>query len=535
MPSTARKATQTAQEIEGRLEFMELDARCRTQLRSLAQTIERDLSKGLDHFYEKVRQTPETRNFFSSEDHIRGAKGAQMDHWRAILTGRFDEDYAQRVRAIGSVHARIGLEPRWYIGGYSLIAEQLVHGALADIWPAGGPFSRRKTSSDDAATLVSCLLKAILLDMDLSISVYVEEAEAARRREQQKAMDTMASTVKAFTTAIEQLANRNLAYRIDDELPEGYDQLKSGFNEALSQLSETIEQIAAAAGQINSGSEEIRSAAEDLSGRAERQAAAVEQTAAAVEEITAAVKSTTERAENAGKLVSRTRKNAEQSGEIVTKAVEAMDRISGSSDHITRIIGVIDEIAFQTNLLALNAGVEAARAGDAGKGFAVVAQEVRELAQRSAGAAKEIKQLIVNSGEEVKAGVDLVGETGKALTTIVAEVQEISAHVDAIIESAREQSAGLAEINVSVSSIDQGTQQNAAMAEELTASAHALGSEVNSINSMLCGFSTSQTVRANRTGGPETFAAVDSSPARDLGRMVVRAFGGAAAEDWQEF
>jgi len=534
MPSTAQKATQTAQEIEGRLDFMELDPQCRAQLRGLAQAIERDLSKGLDRFYDKVRRTPETRGFFSSEEHIQGAKSAQMDHWRAILTGRFDEDYAKRVRAIGSVHARIGLEPRWYIGGYSLIAEQLVRGALADIWPASGPFSKRKTSADDAATLVSCLLKAILLDMDLSISVYVEEAEAARRREEQKAMDTMASTVEAFTSAIEQLANRNLAYRIQDELPDGYEQLKSGFNAALEQLSQTIEQIAGAAGQINSGSEEIKSAAEDLSGRAERQAAAVEQTAAAVEEITAAIKSSTERAENAGQLVSRTRKNAEQSGEIVTKAVEAMDRISGSSEHITRIIGVIDEIAFQTNLLALNAGVEAARAGDAGKGFAVVAQEVRELAQRSAGAAKEIRQLIVNSGEEVKSGVDLVGETGKALNTIVAEVQEISAHVDAVIESAREQSAGLAEINISVSSIDEGTQQNAAMAEELTASAHALGGEVNSINSMLRGFRTSRTIYGSGTGGSDNMAAAHSSPARALGRKVASAFGGGAA-NWQEF
>ena len=535
MPATAHEVTRTAEEIEGRLEFMELDAQCRTQLRGLARVIERDLSKGLDHFYDKVRQTPETRKFFSSEEHMRGAKDAQMDHWRAIVTGQFDDDYADRVRAIGSVHARIGLEPRWYIGGYSLIAEQLFHGVLADIWPAGGPFSRQKHSADEAAARVSCLLKAILLDMDLSISVYVEEAEAARRREEQKAMDTMTATVAAFTAAIEQLASRNLAYRITDELPDGYEQLKSGFNSALNQLSETIEQIAGAADQINSGSEEIKSAAEDLSGRAERQAAAVEQTAAAVEEITAAVKSSAERAENAGQLVSRTKKNAEHSGEIVRNAVEAMDRISGSSEDITRIIGVIDEIAFQTNLLALNAGVEAARAGDAGKGFAVVAQEVRELAQRSATAAKEIKQLITNSGDEVKSGVDLVGETGKALKTIVAEVQEISEHVEAIILSAREQSVGLLEINTSVSSIDEGTQQNAAMAEELTASAHSLGSEVFSINTMLHGFRTSRTIRASGSGAPQDRTEAHPSPARNLGQIVASAFGGAAAEDWQEF
>ncbi|MFZ2102144.1 MAG: methyl-accepting chemotaxis protein, partial [Oricola sp.] len=263
------------------------------------------------------------------------------------------------------------------------------------------------------------------------------------------------------------------------------------------------------------------------------------ETAAAVEEITAAVKSSAGRAEEAGALVARTRKNAEQSGDVVRKAVDAMGRISKSSDDISRIIGVIDEIAFQTNLLALNAGGEAARAGDAGKGFAVVAQEVRELAQRSAAAAKEIKQLITASGEQVKNGVSLVDETGRALETIASEVEEIATNVDAIIESAREQSGGLQEINVAISSVDQGTQQNAAMAEQLTASSHSLGNEVTSINDMLQAFTTSHNfTKAPKAVSKSAQARPRPSPARDLGRKVAQAFAGNAVpadDDWKEF
>ncbi|MFN6943129.1 MAG: methyl-accepting chemotaxis protein, partial [Parvibaculum sp.] len=216
--------------------------------------------------------------------------------------------------------------------------------------------------------------------------------------------------------------------------------------------------------------------------------ASVEETAAALEQITTTIGETSHRAREAGRQVNETRGAAERSGSIVERAVSAMQEIEGSSKEITTIISVIDEIAFQTNLLALNAGVEAARAGEAGKGFAVVAQEVRELAQRSAGAAKEIRSLIGKSGDQVKNGVELVVATGKALDEIVAQVQAVSINVNAIVEASGDQAMGLKEINTAVAVMDQGTQQNAAMVEESTAASHSLAKEAEALFQLIARF-----------------------------------------------
>jgi methyl-accepting chemotaxis protein len=246
--------------------------------------------------------------------------------------------------------------------------------------------------------------------------------------------------------------------------------------------------VAQSTGQIDSGTREISQSAEDLSKRTEQQAASLEETAAALDEITVNVASSSKRAEEARSIAALANASAAQSGTVVANAVNAMRRIEDSSSQISNIIGVIDEIAFQTNLLALNAGVEAARAGDAGRGFAVVAQEVRELAQRSAKAAREIKDLIRNSTAEVESGVKLVGDTGTALKTIETYVVTINQHMDAIATSAREQSVGLAEVNTAVNQMDQVTQQNAAMVEETNAASATLANEAGRLRELISQF-----------------------------------------------
>ncbi|MBB3915218.1 MULTISPECIES: methyl-accepting chemotaxis protein [Rhizobium] len=372
-----------------------------------------------------------------------------------------------------------------------------------------------------------------------------DEAERQRQAsDEQKAREEgeIRHAIDALAGGLAGLAVGDVAARIQMPFAPQYDSLRNDFNNAVEKLQAALQSVGRNASAINAGAGEIRSAADDLAHRTEQQAAAVEQTAAALEQVTTTVRDSAKRAEDVGNLVERTRLGAEKSGDVVRKAVSAMQQIEKSSGEISNIIGVIDDIAFQTNLLALNAGVEAARAGDAGKGFAVVAQEVRELAQRSANAAKEIKALITTSGEQVIAGVSLVGETGKALEAIVAEVQEINRHVGAIVTATREQSIGLQEINTAVNNMDQGTQQNAAMVEEQTAASHALAQEANALDELLHQFKLGQIAPALRAAVAGTNARPVASPARALTRTVAKAFGGRQAsaaavvqEDWTEF
>ena len=284
------------------------------------------------------------------------------------------------------------------------------------------------------------------------------------------------------------LADCNIRITIDEPFVSEFDHLRHDFNESLAKFQETLEQVLAQTSTLSLKSGEMSESASGIAHRSEQQAAALEQTSAALEQITVTVQESTERTGDARKLVREARAAATQSVAVVTSTVEAMDRIETASKEISSIIDVIDEIAFQTNLLALNAGVEAARAGEAGKGFAVVAQEVRELAQRSAQAAKEISGLIANSTKEVKEGVRLVGETGNALKHIEEFVQSIDTNVEAISIAASEQSTSLSEINSAVNSLDQMTQQNAGMVSSMSAIAAALANGAADLEHLVARF-----------------------------------------------
>jgi methyl-accepting chemotaxis protein len=295
------------------------------------------------------------------------------------------------------------------------------------------------------------------------------------------AATTQQQVVGALGQGLSRLAASDVSHRIDESFPADYEPLRRDFNAAMQAVSEVLAAVREATSGINNGASDIRDASDNLSQRTEQQAASLEQTAAAMDQITGTVRETAVGANRANAVVGETRNEAEQSGEVVRRAVEAMNGIERASGEIGDIITVIDGIAFQTNLLALNAGVEAARAGDAGKGFAVVASEVRALAQRSADAAKDVKAKITASSEQVATGVELVSETGKALQRIIGRIGEISTLVGTIAASAEQQATGLQQVNTAVNEMDGVTQQNAAMVEQATAAARSLAEEAQEL------------------------------------------------------
>lgn len=330
-----------------------------------------------------------------------------------------------------------------------------------------------------------------------------ETERTAREEERMAEVALQKNIVERLGAGLSELSSGNLAFRVREEFPGNYATLKADFNTAMDSLEETLFTVNRSVSVMRGGSSEISSATRDLSQRTEQQAASLEETAAALDELTSQVNASADHATVAANTVAAASGDAEQSGEIVQRAISAMHNIEQSSAEVGRIIGVIDEIAFQTNLLALNAGVEAARAGEAGRGFAVVAQEVRELAQRSAHAAKEIKGLVHASSSQIKEGVGLVTQAGAALENIATQVLQINRVIGQISGSASEQAVGLKEINAAVNQMDQVTQQNAAMVEETTAAGQTLADEAARLSQLVSRFRLAENRQVARTCVPQ--------------------------------
>ncbi|CAP55605.1 methyl-accepting chemotaxis protein [Gluconacetobacter diazotrophicus] len=319
-----------------------------------------------------------------------------------------------------------------------------------------------------------------------------EEAATAERRkaerlraETQAAQAAKAAELNKVVTklghGLERLSSGDLLFRLDERFAPEYETLRGDFNTAMDKLQETISAIASAAGGVTSDSTQIATATEDLSRRTEQQAASLEETTAALHEITVTVRKTAQGASNADTLVSSASTDAAHSGAVVKETVAAMNGIQHAASEIRHILGLIDEIAFQTNLLAVSAAVEAARAGQAGRSFTVVATEVRALSDRSAEAARQIKDLIATSDEQIDRGVKLVGETGKALERIIGQVGRLSEFVSRISSAAQEQATGLNQVNIAMGQMDRVTQQNAAMSEQSRAASHSLKQEAGTL------------------------------------------------------
>jgi len=518
-----------AEVFDKRLAVLSIVEADKELLRAFRPMLDGCLDQILTDFYGHIRSLPDLAGHFPNDHVVARAKTAQKAHWQRLFSGRFDAEYMTSVQEIGRTHSRIGLEPHWYIGGYAIVLGRLmtvaVDGSRDGLF---GGIDRTRLGR-----LLSIIARAILLDIDLAVSVYLDaqRAEAERLQHLREAaivteltaivhaaslgdldqrvplegkegfflelcwamndlVKTTGTTLKDVAAVQGAIAGGDLTRRITTDYQGVFGQLKADVNATADRLIEVVTQIEHSAREIATAAAEVAVGSDDLSQRSEQQAAGLEKTSASLHEMAATVLQNAANAQQASQLAAGARDVAITGGQIVVDTVTAMGRIEASSQKIEDIMGMINEIAFQTNLLALNAAVEAARAGDAGRGFAVVADEVRKLAQRSAQASKEIRTLIAESSAEVSIGAELVKSAGTSLSGIVGSVRQVADIVAEIATASGEQSTGIQSVTLAVAKIDETTQQNAALVEESSAAAISLEEQSRRLGELIGFFRT---------------------------------------------
>ncbi|NHN84303.1 globin-coupled sensor protein [Acetobacter musti] len=453
-------------DIEGRVRFLDIGPKQLDILQSTSDDIARSLPKALDDFYARIEKNPELSHFFSNRAQADHARSEQVKHWHAIVTERFQEHYLRRVAKIGSTHARIGLSPRWYIAGNSLLIEAIVGDLIRKCWPeerkarAGwlfGPQQTGEMSCDDLVTRVGLLIKATMLDMELAVTSALDTAERQRQaeaREQEAALDMLAN-------ALEQVAEGDLSIRVDAQLGEKSPRLATAFETLISGLTAITRSVRENAERVETDARTINRESQNIASGMAAQVSDLESVSDTIGNIAEATRMIAGQTAEVNGSVAECEVEAGQGEKIVMDVTDAIGRISDSSGEISQIVGLINELSLQTNLLALNAGVEAARAGDAGKGFAVVAQEVRNLAVRSAEATKRIRALIDRGAREVESGVELANAAGVAITNIRTSIRAVGERAEQIAQGSDVQASRVDEISQRVARLEDETRRNA--------------------------------------------------------------------------
>ena len=430
------------QSIQSRLDFIGIDQATRASLRELQPLIAAALPAILDQFYAHVAKYPEIAKLFSSEAAIRHAKEAQIKHWMTISAASFDSSYVQSVRRIGQAHNRLGLEPRWYIAGYSMIVSGLLREIGAKTtqgWFAGG------ASREKSAALQSAMTRAAMLDMDLAVSVYLDAA-----REQQQA--TVQRLARDFETAIGEIINTVSSASTELEASAG----------SLTRTAEMTEQLSAT----------VASASDAASANVQSVASATEELTSSVNEI--------------GRQVTESAAIAEEAVHQAKQTDSDISELSRTAERIGDVLKLITSIAEQTNLLALNATIEAARAGDAGRGFAVVASEVKALAAQTAKATEDISQHIQGIQTATEASVAAIRKIGGTIqriseigATIAAAVEQQNAATSEISRNAQEVAGATARVATNISEVSRGASETGSASSQVLSSAQSLSSESN--------------------------------------------------------
>lgn len=477
MPAEQAQTAQAAS-LRDRLRFAGLEPAQGEVLRNHRQTLERHVETALRDLFQRFQTFPDAARHFQSERAIDRLHDLHASHWSVLTDARFDSLYAERVKVLADVESQMGLDPRWRMSGHAIVLEHVIDGLVEEYWPksilTGGKNARRQELTE----LLTAFVRTAMVDAEIGVSLRFNELRHNHHRAMgEQRLADHGALEGTFGDVIRSLANLDFTHKTGEQMPDAWRDLAGSLNNALDDIQLQLGgalQRGEASGAL---AQALAAQTDRLAERSSSQSTELADTAASLAEIADRLKTNLSQTRKAETAVQATRQSAEQSGHIVGEAKSAMADIEASAEKIGQIIGVIDEIAFQTNLLALNAGIEAARAGDSGRGFAVVAQEVRALAQRSADAAREIKQLVSGTKAQVEAGVDRVNRTQDAIGSIVRQVAEINDAIAGIARQGGEDVSGLDAVAGDLGRISTEARGDA----ELAASAGQSGADLHTV------------------------------------------------------
>lgn len=447
-----------------RLRFAGLDAEQCDLVRRHRIDLQQHFTAGLRDLFQRFQSFPDAARNFESERQVERLHDLQTSHWDVLTDARFDSLYAERVKVLSDSESKMGLDPRWHVAGHGIVLEHVIGGLATEL--AGRSFlpsSRRRAK--EISDLMTAIIRLVMVDVEIAVSLRFNALRASQQRAlADQRNNDRADVVRVFADVINGLAARDLTVRATVEEDGTHRDIAQALNGALDAVQSEFQMIAEKTVAAGTSVQALGDASKQLAGNSSAHAQQLLSSAAALADLSESVRHGAAGSRAAEQAAASTRTAAEESGQVVGRAIAAMADIEQSAERIGQIIGAIDEIAFQTNLLALNAGIEAARAGDSGRGFAVVAQEVRALAQRSADAAREIKTLVSTTKSQVDAGVQMVGRTQDSIGNIVRQVSEINTAIATVANQASEHAANLDVVTADVKGLGVQIHENAASA-----------------------------------------------------------------------
>ncbi len=429
--------------LHGRLRFAGLDEPMTAVLRDHRNLLLPHLKTALRDLFHRFQSFPDAARQFETDAQVERLHDLTRSHWEVLTDARFDAVYAERVKVLADAERRMGLDPRWHIAGHAVVLEHFLSGLVDEFWPKSF-FGKGTARREKLAELVTAVLRTALVDLEIAVSLRFNEMRLSHQQAVAAARSTHVDAVNACLTGLTaRLADKDLSGHGLDHLSEEHAAALDGLDTAIDGLREALALAAQNTGKAQAQTSRLALSAAAIADGAARSSRQARQVVHDIGELTLKAGRSAEGARKVEVAVTAARGAAAESGEVVSRAISAMSDIEKSAERIGEIIGVIDDIAFQTNLLALNAGIEAARAGESGRGFAVVAQEVRALAQRSADAAREIKQLVTTTKSQVDGGVELVARTQDAMGGLVGQVSAINEMIAEIVADAGDTASGL--------------------------------------------------------------------------------------------